>query len=57
MGLFLIFLNILCAVLYGIAAYASYIAGLMGRASINLFCCICWIACAVLNSISYRNRR
>lgn len=57
MGLFLIFLNILCAVLYGISAYASYIAGSTGRASINLLCCICWIACAVLNSISYRNRK
>ena len=60
MGLFLIFLNILCAVLFGISAYASYIAGLTGRASINLLCCICWVCrfqrsgyCAAYYSVSF----
>lgn len=30
MGIFLIFLNIVCAVLYGISAYANYMTGAMG---------------------------
>ena len=55
MRVFLIFLNVVCAVLYGISTYASFMAGATGKGAVNLFCCICWIACAVLNSINYKN--
>ena len=42
MGLFLIFLYILCAILYGISAYASYIAGATGNSLL-----ICFVASVV----------